>query len=349
MALGTVCDVVPLTGLNRALVAQGLKVMAARGNAGLAALADAARMSSAPGAYHAGFVLGPRVNAGGRVGRAGLGARLLGCDDAAEAAVLAHELEGYNAERKEIEAAVLDAARAQVEAGGDPGGLVFAAGEGWHAGVIGIVASRLGRDWRRPAAVAAIDGDIARGSCRSVAGVDIGAAILAARQAGLLVDGGGHPMAGGFTVETARLDDLAAFLRQRIGSAGVDAPGAHDLLLDGAVSARAADVALAGLLDRAGPYGAGNPEPRLAVPSARVVRADIVGAGHVRVILGGDGGSLQAIAFRSADTAVGAALLAVRPDPLHVAGHLRADEWQGVARAQLVIDDVAPATVGAGG
>jgi single-stranded-DNA-specific exonuclease len=345
VALGTVCDVVALTGLNRAMVAQGLKVMAARGNAGMAALADVARVTTPPGAYHAGFVLGPRVNAGGRVGRAGLGARLLATDDAAEANVLALELDGYNTERREIEARVLEAAREQVEAAGDPGPLVFAAGEGWHPGVIGIVASRLTGAWRRPSAVVAIDGDLAKGSGRSVPGIDLGAAILAARQAGLLVDGGGHLMAAGFTAETARLDELAEYLRRRIGPEGARAPGAHDLLLDGVVSAAAADAPLVALMERAGPYGAGNPEPRLAVPSARVVKADIVGSGHVRAILGGGegGGRLKAIAFRSAAGPVGGALLAARSALLHVAGHLRADAWQGEVRAQLVIDDVAPA------
>lgn len=345
VALGTVCDVVPLTGLNRAMVMQGLKVMAARGNPGMAALGDVARVTAPPSTYHAGFVLGPRVNAGGRVGRAGLGARLLATDDPAEAKILAQELDGYNTDRREIEARVLEAARTQVNAEGDPGPLVFAAGEGWHPGVIGIVASRLTSAWRRPSAVVAIEGRLAKGSGRSVPGVDLGAAILAARQAGLLVDGGGHPMAAGFTAEATRLGELTQFLRDRIGPAGVDAPGVRDLLVDGVVSAAAADASLAELLETAGPYGAGNPEPRLAVPSARVVKADIVGDGHVRAILSGGegGGRLKAIAFRSATAPLGHAMLATQSAPLHFAGHLRSDTWQGEVRAQLVIDDVAAA------
>ena len=342
VALGTVCDVVPLTGLNRALVSQGLKVMAARGNAGIAALADVTGLDTPPGTYHVGFVLGPRVNAGGRVGRAGLGARLLATGDRGEAAGIARELDGYNTERRAIEAAVLEEARAQVEAAGDSGPMVFASGEGWHPGVIGIVASRLKEAWRRPSAVVAIDGGIAKGSARSVPGVDLGAAVIAAREAGLLRDGGGHRMAAGFTADTSRLGELAAFLKQRVGSAGMRAPGLHELSIDGAVAAAAAGPDLVALLDAAGPFGAGNPEPRFAVPSAIVVRADVVGEDHVRVILGGGagGGRLKAIAFRSAREPVGDALLSTR-EPLHVAGHLRADTWQGVTRAQLVIDDVA--------
>ena len=348
VALGTVCDVVPLAGLNRALVAQGLKVMAGRANTGLAALADVAGVQEAPGAYHLGYVLGPRVNAGGRVGRAGLGARLLATEDAAEAHALALELDGYNVERRAIEAGVLAEALAQVEAAGDPGALVFAVGEGWHPGVIGIVASRLKELWRRPAAVVAVDGAVAKGSGRSVKGVDLGAAVIAARQAGLLVDGGGHRMAAGFTAETAKLDGLRAFLQARIGPDAARAPGLHELPVDGAVSVAAANVELLELVERAGPFGAGNPEPRFAVIRAHVVKADVVGTGHVRVILGGGdgGGRLKGIAFGAADGPVGALLLGARGTPVHVAGHLRADNWQGRTGAQFVIDDAAFAVGG---
>ena len=340
VALGTVCDVVPLAGLNRALVVQGLKVMAGRGNLGLAALADAAGVREAPGAYHAGFVLGPRVNAGGRVGRADMGARLLTTEDAAEASALAAELEDFNAQRRAIEADVLAAAQEQV----NESGVVFAAGEGWHPGVIGIVASRLKEQSRRPAVVFAVAGEIAKGSGRSIPGIDLGAAVLAARHAGLLIDGGGHPAAAGMTVAVDRLDDLRAFLNERIGPALAAGGLSTDLRIDGSLSVDAANAEMVAMLDRAGPYGAGNPEPRLAVAAARVVRAEIVGGDHVRVIFAGGGsGRLKGIAFRSADGPLGQALLAARGVPLHVAGHLRGDTWRGRTGAQLVIDDAAPA------
>ena len=346
VALGTVADVVPLTGLNRALVAQGLKVIAARTNPGIAALADSAKVSGVPNAWTAGFLLGPRVNAGGRVGRSEIGARLLATDDAAEARALAFELEGYNTERRAIEAGVAADALARLEAAGDPGALAFVAGEGWHAGVIGIVASRLTESLRRPSVVVAIDGAVAKGSGRSVPGVDLGAAVIAAAQGGLLINGGGHPMAAGFTVATSRLAELHEFLLARIATKFHDAPGLRDLPCDGALAAAAATPELLATLEGAGPFGAGNAEPRFAIPAASIVKADPVGDGHVRVILGGGagGGRLKAIAFRSLDTPVGQALLSARGGQLHVAGHLRADHWQGDVQAQLVIEDAAPAT-----
>ena len=345
VALGTVCDVVPLKGLNRAIVAQGLKVMAARGNPGIAALAESAMVNGAPNAWTAGFLLGPRVNAGGRVGRSEIGARMLATDDAPEARALAFELEGYNAERRAIEAAVADDAFAQIEAGGDPGPVAFVSAEGWHPGVIGIVASRLTESLRRPAIVVGIAGEIAKGSGRSVPGVDLGAAVIAAGQAGILLNGGGHPMAAGFTVQRSRLAELAEFLRASIAPSFRESPGLRDLALDGALTAAAATPALLERLEAAGPFGAGNAEPRFAVPAAAIVKADPVGDGHVRVILGGGngGGRLKAIAFRSLDTPVGQALLSARGRAMHLAGHLRADTWQGRTEAQLVIEDAAPA------
>lgn len=345
VALGTVCDVVPLTGLNRALVAQGLKVMAARGNPGIAALADSAKVNGAPNAWSTGFLLGPRVNAGGRVGRSEIGARLLSTEDAAEARALAFELEGYNAERRAIEATVHDEAFAHIEATGDPGPVAFVVGQGWHPGVIGIVASRLTDALRRPSIVVAVNGEIAKASGRSVAGIDLGAAVIAAAQAGLLLNGGGHPMAAGFTAHTARLEELHEFLRARIAPRFHESPGLRDLTIDGVLSAQAATPELLATLDGAGPFGAGNAEPRFVIPSAAVVKADPVGDGHVRVTIGGreGGGRLKGIAFRCLDTPVGQALLAARGLPLHIAGHLRADTWQGRQEAQLVIEDVAPA------
>jgi single-stranded-DNA-specific exonuclease len=350
VALGTVADVVPLAGLNRALVVQGLKVMARRGNPGLAALSDVARIDEKPGAFHAGFLLGPRVNAGGRVGEAGLGARLLMTNDTAEAVQIARQLDGYNSERRDIEAAVLEAAIAQVEAAhpdGAPDSLVVVAGEGWHPGVIGIVASRLKDRFNRPALVVALeegpDGIVGKGSGRSVEGVDLGAAVIAARQQELLINGGGHRMAAGLTVAGDRLDALHDFLAARISgeiAAGAIVP---TLNVDGALAVSGATVELVESLDRLAPFGAGNPEPRFAIRAARVAKADIVGTDHVRVMLTGEaGGRLKAIAFRAAGQPLGEMLMNTAGLPVHIAGKLRADTWQGRQGVQFVIDDAAP-------
>lgn len=345
VALGTVCDVVPLVGLNRALVAQGLKVMARRDNPGIVALADVAGVAERPDAYHAGFILGPRVNAGGRVGRSDLGARILSTDDPVEARELAEQLHALNAERRAIEALVLEEAMALVEAGTDrdPGGLLLVAGQGWHPGVIGIVASRLKDKYNRPACVVGLDGGIGKASGRSVRGVDLGAAVIAARQSGLLLAGGGHAMAAGFTVEEGKLADLRAFLGERIArDLEAQGPLVPSLHIDGVVTVRGANTDLLGHLGRLGPYGTGNAEPRLVVADARVVRADVVGANHVRCILTSpDGARLKAIAFRAMDDDLGPALLQTGGRPLHVAGHLRADRWNGAEGAQLLIDDAA--------
>ena len=349
VALGTVCDVVPLTGVNRAFVRQGLRVLARRRNLGLAALGDAAGgLDGPPGVYHLGFILGPRVNAGGRIGEAGLGARLLSTEDAGEAAEIARRLDALNRERRAIEAAVLDAAIAQVESGADAGGrdspFVMAHDEGWHPGVIGIVASRLKERYGRPAVVVAWEGEVGKASCRSIPGIDIGTAITAARQAGLLVDGGGHAMAGGFTVERARFAALRDALGERLGAGAAARASASSLGLDGALSAEGANVVLLEMLEAAGPYGAGNPEPRFAVAGARLLRADIVGQGHVRCRLAGKSGrQLKGIAFRSADNALGQALLAGAAETFHLACRLRPDRHGGPARVELQIDDAAPA------
>jgi single-stranded-DNA-specific exonuclease len=342
VALGTVCDAVPLTGPNRVLVAHGLKVMARRGNPGLAALADVARLDERPSTYHAGFVLGPRINAGGRVGEPDLGARLLTTDDPAEARSIAVRLDGYNGERRTIEAAVLEAALADAMARG--GRIAVAAGEGWHPGVVGIVASRLVERLRRPAFVVGLEGGIGRGSGRSLPGLDIGAAVIAARQAGLLLNGGGHPMAAGLTLERDRLDEVMSFLEARLGAPGDPANGPDPLLLDGALAVGAVNHDLHALVERAGPYGSGNSEPRFAVRDCRIGRADVVGTQHVRCfVAGADGHRLKAIAFRAAETPLGQALLVRNGPPLHLAGHLRANRWQGEDEVQLVIDDAAPA------
>ena len=345
VALGTVCDMVPLTGLNRALVTQGLKVLGRRGNVGLAALADVGGIRERPGAYHAAFVLGPRINAGGRVGKADLGARLLATDDADEAAELAHRLDALNAERRTIEASVEAAAVAQVEAlGDDHGRLIFALGEGWHPGVVGIVASRLVERFHRPAFVVTVADGVGKGSGRSIPGVDLGGAVIAARQAGLLVNGGGHPAAAGLTVASGRIGELREFLTARLSRAGARHDAGPTLGIDGALAVGAATPELVAELARAGPFGVGNAEPRFAIAGGRVVRVDVVGERHVRCILADDaGGRLNTIAFRAVDKPVGAALMTAAGRTLHVAGHLRADNWRGRERVQLHIDDVAHA------
>ena len=348
VALGTVCDVVPLTGVNRALVAQGLKIMRRRGNLGLAALGDVAGIGEKLDAYHAGFILGPRVNAGGRVGEADLGARLLATEDPEEARALAAHLHALNAERRTIEAQVLAQAIASVER--DPGGaLVFAAGENWHPGVIGIVASRLKERYNRPACVVALSGGLGRGSGRSVPGLALGPIVIAAHQAGLLVNGGGHAMAAGFQVEETKLGELRDFLATRIAAALGDAAAMPELHIDGALAVAAATPDLAALIERIGPFGAANSEPRFALANLRVVKADIVGTEHVRCVFadGAGSGRLKAIAFRALngerDNALGRALLNAQGAGFHIAGHLRADNWQGREGVQLMIDDAAPA------
>ncbi len=347
VALGTVCDVVPLTGVNRALVAQGLKVMARRKNPGLRALADVAGITEAPGTYHAGFILGPRINAGGRVGKSDLGVRLLTTEDAAEAAAIARRLDDLNRERREIEAAVFDHALAVAEeaeggAAGTP--LIFAAGEGWHPGVIGIVASRLKERFNRPACVVSVDGELGSGSGRSVAGVDLGAAVIAARQAGLLVKGGGHAMAAGFTVERRRIDELVRFLTARVVDAVGEQAAVSSLRLDGALTVTAASMDLVSTLARVGPFGSGNPEPRFAIAAARLAYVDVVGGNHLKCTLAGaDGGRLNAIAFRALDTDLGPALLNHDGAPFHVAGRLRVNTWRGHSAVEFLIDDAAPA------
>ncbi|MEA2849778.1 MAG: single-stranded-DNA-specific exonuclease [Rhodospirillaceae bacterium] len=349
VALGTVCDVVPLTGVNRALVRQGLLVMAQRRNAGLAALADVARLNETPGAYHLGFLLGPRVNAGGRVGQADLGARLLSSDDPHEVGALAVRLDEFNAERRAIEREVLDQAIGRIEGlyGPDRKGLPSALvveSEGWHVGVIGIVASRLVERYGRPTFVIGMDGELGKGSGRSVRGVDLGAAVIAARQSGLLVNGGGHAMAAGLTVMRSALPDLAKFLDERIAPQLGTAPAVRELGIDAALTPGAATQELVGMIERAGPFGAGNALPRFALTSVRVSYAQPVGEGHVRcTLVGAERGKIDAIAFRAGQTALGPALLDPARPVLHVAGALRIDRYGGRESVRLEIDDAASA------
>lgn len=347
VALGTVCDVVPLAGLNRAFVSQGLRVMARRRNPGLAALGDVARLEGAPGAYHLGFLLGPRVNAGGRVGRSDLGARLLTTGDVGEAGAIALELDVLNKERQAIEGQVLEEALQQVDLAlaatrrNTPPAIIVAHAKGWHPGVIGIVAARLKERYERPAIVIAFDNKgEGKGSGRSIQGVDLGRAVTAALEAGHLVNGGGHAMAAGLTIREDKLESLIEFLEARIDVEVSAASESRALRLDGALSARGANRELYEMLEQAGPYGSGNPEPRFAIASLRVAHADIVGKGHVRVALAGeDGARLKGIAFRAAETPLGRALLDRGTGPIHVAGRLKADDWQGRRGVQLTIED----------
>ncbi len=341
VALGTVCDVVPLQGLNRAFVIQGLKVMQRRGNAGLAALADVAGVSEAPQSYHAGFVLGPRVNAGGRVGESYLGANLLSTDNPAQAAEIAARLDGYNKERKELEQTVLDEAITQVD-GEEQNGLVLAVGAGWHPGVIGIVASRLKERYSLPACVISLSQGTGHGSGRSVTGVDLGTSIIAARQAGLLLKGGGHAMAAGFTVEEEKIAELKAFLQERIGKQIAKEDIKPTYKCDGVISPSAVTPALVEELEQVGPFGSGNAQPRFILRDVNVQRADVVGQDHVRCFLTDSFGvRLKAIAFRALDTELGQALLQHNGRKMHVAGRFKLDTWGGGTSVQLLIDDAA--------
>jgi single-stranded-DNA-specific exonuclease len=343
VALGTVADVAQIRGLNRAFVAQGLKVMAQGRNIGLTALARAAGLVKAVSCTDLGFALGPRINAGGRVGKADLGVRLLTTEDEAEAEEIAAELNRLNEERRAIETLVTDAAELLVAAQGNRAVAVIS-GEGWHPGVIGIVASRLKEKLGRPAIVIAVDADgVGKGSGRSISGVDLGAAVLAAKDMGLLVAGGGHAMAAGLTITADRIDALIEFLDERLAADVARARDGRALLLDAVLSAGGVAPALVDALEAGGPYGAGWPAPRVAAGPVRIIKVDIVGNGHVRAVVAGeDGRSIKTIAFRQADSALGQALLGAGPHRrLWLAGRARIDSWNGGAQAELHIDDAA--------
>jgi single-stranded-DNA-specific exonuclease len=341
VALGTVCDVVPLTGLNRAFVHQGLKVAQGAGLPGLAALARTAGLTAVSNARQMGYVLGPRINAGGRIGRSDLGARLLTSAGAAEAQALAGELDALNAERQAIERALLDAALRAVEpqlAAGLP--VLLAAGVGWHPGIVGIVASRLVERHHRPAVVLGLADGVAKGSARSIRGFDLGAAVIAARQQGLLRQGGGHGMAAGMTLAEAELGRFHRFLLDRFAAeAGAGVPEPEPLELDGALSVAAAQPALAARIGLMAPYGPGNAEPRFRLDDARAVEARVVGDGHVSCVLAGAaGGRVKGIAFRCAGSPLGRALL--EGDlPLRLAGRVKLETWQGREQASFEIED----------
>lgn len=344
VALATVADVAPLIGVNRALVRQGLKVMARRERPGLVALADVARMDSAPTPYHLGFLLGPRVNAGGRIGQADLGARLLSTADRAEAEALAERLDELNTERREIENAVRDQALAQAEERGLDTPLVWAAGDGWHPGVVGIVASRLKEATNRPAVVIGLDGDEGKGSGRSVSGIDLGASIHRLASEGLLLKGGGHKMAAGLTVSRDKLEGAMARLSELLDRQGAGDAGPADLRLDGLLMPGAATVELIERLDAAGPFGAGAPGPRFVFPDVQITFAKRVGESHLRLTFGdGMRARLEAICFGAFDTALGPALEAHGGARFHLAGRLEINTWGGRQKPQLRLEDAAPA------
>ncbi|MBL4603520.1 MAG: single-stranded-DNA-specific exonuclease RecJ [Emcibacteraceae bacterium] len=347
VALGTICDVVPLVGINRALVSQGLKIMAERGNEGLKALGDVAGINEAPATYHAGFLLGPRVNAGGRVGRSEAGTILLSTDDAQEAMNISQELNTYNAERQAIEAMVLEDAMSQVQRkigiGGIAPPIIIAANVGWHPGVIGIVAGRLKEHFNRPTIVIAIDdnGD-AKGSGRSIMGVDLGSAITAARQSEILTAGGGHAMAAGLSMRSEKIDELGEFLCERLQNKVKDAMTSLALKLDGVLSLSAVNSELVESLDKVGPYGQGNAAPRFAFGDALLTYVDVVGKDHVKCSLkGADGSIIKAMAFRSADKPLGRLLIDSRGKRIKIAGTIRNNHWNGRTSAEIFIDDAA--------
>jgi len=346
VALGTVADVVPLTGLNRAFVIKGLIAMRRRENVGLTALMDAARLDGPPEPFHLGFLLGPRINAGGRIGRADLGATLLMQDDSIEAARIAAELDRLNRERQALEQTMLIQAEAEAMASlglEEKGAVVVTAAEGWHPGVVGLIAARLKERFGRPAfAIALEPGGIGTGSGRSVAGVDLGKAVRQAVADGLLLKGGGHAMAAGVTVAKGALAPFRAFLETTLKDAVEVARREDSLLIDGAVTAAGANNDLAATVARAGPYGAGNPEPVFAIPGHTLAFADEVGTGHIRARLKApDGAMLNAIAFRVMGKPLGQALLQNRGQAIHVAGTLSVDRWQGAERVQLRLIDAA--------
>ncbi|TQS71724.1 single-stranded-DNA-specific exonuclease RecJ [Rhodobacteraceae bacterium] len=344
VALATVADVAPLVGCNRALVRQGLKVMARRERVGLRALADISRMDQAPNTYHLGFLLGPRLNAGGRIGAADLGARLLSTTDTAEAEMLAERLDQLNTDRRDIENAVRASAIAQAEARGLDAPLVWAAGEGWHPGVVGIVAARLKEATNRPAVVIGLEGGIGKGSARSVAGVDLGAAIQRIASEGLLIKGGGHKMAAGLSVEESKLEAAMARLSELLGRQGAGAGGPRDLHVDGMLMPGAATPELIDQLEQAGPFGQGAPAPRFAFAAMEISGVRQVGESHLRFSFS-DGMSrkIDAIAFGAFDSAIGPALAKPGATRFHLAGRLEINSWGGRNKVQLRLEDAAEA------
>lgn len=344
VGLATVADVAPLVGVNRAFVRQGLRVMARRERVGLVALSDEAGLNEPPSAYHLGFVLGPRINAGGRIGQADLGARLLSTTDPHEAAALSERLEQLNSDRRDIEAAVREAAIAQATNRGLDAPLVWAAGDGWHPGVVGIAAARLKEATNRPAIVIGMDNGIGKGSGRSVSGVDLGAAIQRLASEGLLIKGGGHRMAAGLTVAEDQLEPAMARLSELLARQGAGDLGPADLICTGVIMPGAATVELVEKIEAVGPFGAGSPAPRFVFPDMAITFAREVGQGHLKIAFGdGMGAKLDAIAFGAFESPLGAALKNHAGARFHLAGRLDINTWQGRRSVQLRLEDAAPA------
>jgi single-stranded-DNA-specific exonuclease len=347
VALATVADVVPLSGLNRAFVVKGLQVMRQRRRPGLAALFDVAGAGGPPEPHHLGFLIGPRINAGGRIGDAGLGARLLTTRDETEAATIAAELDRLNRARREIERAALAEAEAEALAAlglEERGAAVLVAGETWAPGVVGLIAARLKERFDRPAFALALSGRHAIGSGRSIPGVDLGRTVRAAVDEGLIVKGGGHAMAAGVTVEKHRLGELRAFLEERLAAPVAASRAGACLKVDSALSAAAATPGLVRRLEAAGPYGSGNPEPLFVLPRCRLAEVTVVGVDHLRLrAVSPDGAALDAIAFRSVGKTLGEALKRLKGAPVHLAGSLSLNRYGGRERAQLRVADVAEA------
>ncbi|ANU07885.1 single-stranded-DNA-specific exonuclease RecJ [Paraurantiacibacter namhicola] len=343
VALGTVADVAAIRGLNRAFVAQGLKIMAQRRNTGMAALIDASRLGRAPQCSDCGFALGPRINAGGRVGESTLGVRLLTTQDPDEAAQIAKQLSDLNEDRRAIEAAVQEAAEEQLASQHNRSVIVLSA-EGWHPGVIGIVAGRIKEKTGKPALVIALDDDgTGKGSGRSIPGVDLGAAIIGAREKGLLVAGGGHAMAAGLTVASEKLDEFADWLDSHLAASVSKAREDQVMTLDLSLAPGGLTPDLVDAMDSAGPFGMGWPGPRVAVGPVHLVKCDIVGKDHVRIIAAGqDGRSFKGIAFRSADSELGQSLLhGAKGRRLWLAGRVKVDDWGARPQAELHLEDAA--------
>ena len=344
VALGTVADVAPLTDANRAFVRQGLKIMARRTRPGMVALADVAGLNEAPRSYHLGYLMGPRVNAGGRIGKADLGARLLSTTDLNEARSIAEKLNELNAERREIEAVVQDAAMDQATQRGLDAPLVWAAADGWHPGVVGIVASRLKEATNRPAIVIGFDGDDGKGSGRSVRGIDLGAAIHRLAADGLISKGGGHKMAAGLSLSRDQLSPAMARLSEMLAAQGAGDLGAADLVIDGVLMPAAATVDLIETLEQAGPFGAAAPAPRFAFPDVQILFAKRVGQTHLKVSFGdGLGTRIDAIAFGAFDGPMGPMLEQHGGARFHLAGRLEINQWQGRCSPQLRLEDAAKA------
>ncbi len=342
VALGTVCDVVPLKGLNRAYVRQGLKIMAATQNVGLRVLLEKAGLSEPPTAFHLGFCLGPRINAGGRVGSSDIGHKLLCCPKEYEAQLFADKLNEYNVQRKDIENYVLLQAIEMLEGSPQEYPIAFVAGHDWHQGVVGIVAGKLKERYNLPSFVMSIEADEVKGSARSIPQVDLGALVMAAKEKGILTKGGGHTMAAGFSLEEGKIDEFRRFVGEYVTAHIGDKAITPVLEIDAVLDAAGATKDLAAALEQLEPYGAGNPEPRLMFKNVQIVKPALVGIGHVRCILASDnGGSLKGMAFRVGDNEIGHAMLAAKGERFDVVGVLRRDTWGGRKDGvQVIIEDI---------